>query len=103
MSGHTFAMGRIRAQDSVEGTVREFYSGYEGYIALKGIYAELDEKFDELLGTLSALMMRFITRERLTVSIVGEYSDSYAGDIVGGVKNGEKCHPVCEIAPLQVD
>lgn len=101
-TGHTYAMGRVRAQDSVEGTIREYYSGYEGYIALKTLFKDFDDNFENIRATLSSLLDKFITRERLVISIVGEYNESLATRLALGVKCGGKCHPVCNISPLPV-
>ncbi len=101
-AGHTYAMGRVRAQDSVEGTVREYYSGYEGYISLKAIFSDYDDNFEKIKARILSLLDKFITRERLTVSIVGEYNEDLATRLVKGVKCGGKCHPVCNISPLPI-
>ncbi len=101
-SGHTYAMGRVRAQGSVVGTLREYLSGYENFTILKALDKNIDSELDRLTELFYSFLDRFINRGRLTISITGEYDSALAGALALGVKNGEMCDPVCNISPLPV-
>lgn len=98
--GHQVALGRAAAATSVEAAAREYYSGYEAYVRLKQMDAEFDVICEELSASLRAIAEKYITRQRLTVSITGKVDDTLVRELIGIAKNGDKVTPVCNITTI---
>ncbi len=100
-SGHQVAMGRVSAASSVEGACREYYNGYESYLVFKELDSRFDDKFTEIKERLYRISEKYLTRERLTVSITGSCEDGYIEKLVSVFKKGDKSVPVCKISPIK--
>lgn len=99
-SGHRIALGRVAAATSVEGALREYYSGYEAYIRFKRLDENFDAEKESLCEALRALGEKYLTRERLTLSLTGECDEGYLESLAKIVETGDKVAPVCKIKPF---
>ncbi len=77
MDGHTTAMTRVNACESVEGAVREQTGGVTCLRWLTDLERNFDERFPPLAGSLARLAAAVFTRARLTVSVTAS-SDNAA-------------------------
>ena len=98
--GHQVALGRAAAASSVEAAAREYYSGYESYIRLKRIDSDFDTVRESLVASLSEIAKRYVTRQRLTVSITGSADDAFVRELISIAENGKKVAPVCNIPTI---
>jgi len=99
-SGHQIALSRCLARASRESAIKEYYSGYEGYIALKKIDRDFDNSSAEILDELRAITVKYFTRPRLTVGITGVRDDVLAEKIINSFPGGDVVLPVCQIPML---
>ncbi|MBQ8689471.1 MAG: insulinase family protein [Clostridia bacterium] len=97
-SGHQIALGRSFAMSSIEAAAREYYSGYEAYVALKEIDGKFESEREAVCARLSQMLFEIISRQRLTVSLTGCTDAEYAKRLISVIKNGEKAAPVCNIS-----
>ena len=101
-SGHMAAITRAAASTSVDGAVREYYSGYESHIRLKELLHDFDEKIDGVIEDMIALLRRALYKNRLTVSLTGDKDKEFAEDMISLFADGEdKKNLECTIKPLR--
>jgi Zn-dependent M16 (insulinase) family peptidase len=102
-SGHTIAINRASAFTDVEGTMGEYYSGYEYYRGLKKLSAEIDECYDEFREKLYGLCRRLFVSERMTVTLAGVRNEELIKSIISAIpKRGERKALVSPIKPLGI-
>lgn len=101
-TGHQAAIGRAAAATSVEGAVRELYSGYEAHIAIKALDSDFDNKKEEIKERMQRILKTAATQKRLVVSVCGECDKNLAKQLVSAVKKGRKAASVCKISPLPI-
>ena len=83
-SGEAFALSRVDASMSEGGAVAEYLTGYEAYKLLCEIISD-EEKKKALTNSISALLKRLISRDRLTLSIAGDTPDGFAERLIDSI------------------
>ena len=83
-SGEAFALSRVDASMSEGGSVAEYLTGYEAYKLLSEIISD-EEKKKALTDSISALLTRLISRDRLTISIAGETPSGFAERLIDSI------------------
>lgn len=97
-SGHTVALDRAEAYMTSRGAITEYMSGHEAYLKIKEIYKN-DERVSALARDLELLLKKLMTRERLTLSLIGERDESLADRIIS-IFPSDKAPSRVNIAPL---
>ncbi len=88
-AGHTAALGRVFATESLADAVLEYASGYEAYLAKKEILQSFDEKWPFLLEKFEHFCNHFFTKERVFVSLTGEKDLAFVEKFLSFLKHGE--------------
>ncbi len=99
-SGNAYGEKRALAyRDSVY-AIREKLSGYEFYVKIKNLEANLDSETDALAEKLDGLRNKIISRERLTLSIAGERDEAFEKEIFESLKSDGRSPSPSPILPL---
>ncbi len=101
-AGHAAGYGRCSAYVCSEGAILEYYSGYESYVKIKKLEKNFDSDADCLIEKISALAKRIFTRERLTLSVTGDFDKNHAESLVEAIIPGGEYRSSSNISPLGV-
>jgi len=87
--GNQFASKRVKAMFSIDGVVSEYFEGYKFYEYIK----KIDETFDSckalLLKELKELVSKIFVKERVTISITGNYDDTIPTKLMNMLPHGQ--------------
>ena len=86
-AGSLYASGRVSACYSAAGVIKEYLSGLEQYQWLLRAEKELNDAPEAFCARLTALAKKLITRSRLTVSLTGAPSASFAEKVISGYED----------------
>ena len=80
-SGESVAISRVEAGVNEASVVSEYLAGYEAYKILRDACTD-ESKAAELIKKIKSLYKKLITRERLTISLAGEYDGEFVEKII---------------------
>lgn len=86
-SGNAYASGRVAACYSAAGVIKEYLSGMEQYNWLIRAEKELKDDPAAFCARLTALAKKLVTRSRLTVSLTGSPSASFAEKLISAYED----------------
>ena len=81
--GHMLSLYRTQAGLVGYGAAVEYFRGYENYLWVKDTEKNFDKKTDALCVSLAAALRRYITKDRLILSVTGEADDAYLSKLIG--------------------
>lgn len=81
MSGESVALSRAQASRNEAGAISEYLSGYEAYRIISEMHNN-NEKIETLTEEVASLLTKLIDRNRLTISVAGEVSDSFIDKLI---------------------
>ena len=99
-TGNLFAIRRANAYITTAGAINEYYSGYEFYKRLKEFDENFAAKLEEFKKCARALINKLFTRERLTLSVVGNFDTVMCEKLINLISCGKKVAPVSKIKPI---
>lgn len=97
--GAGFALGRVAGMLNSFGAAKEYLSGCESYRIIKNMLSEEDA--GTLMDKLKALAKRLFVRERMTVSVIGEDTDSTVREVISVIPSGEAVTEKGIILPIK--
>ncbi len=89
-SGHTAAMARVFATESLPDALVEYASGYESYLFIKDLDAHFEEKWTYILSKFNAYCQEFFTKGRCFATLTGERDTVFIEKLIEKIKGGEE-------------
>lgn len=89
-SGHTVALGRVFATQSLPDALTEYAVGYEGYRFIKELDARFEEKWPYILDKLNGYCRALFTKGRVFATLTGEKDTAFAEDLIAILSEGEE-------------
>lgn len=88
--GKTYAALRVGAMFSIDSVIDEYSSGYEFYKYIKNIDETYDNNKQCLIKELKALITKLFVKERVTISVTGNYDEDIPTLLMNSLPHGEK-------------
>lgn len=102
-AGHQVGVSRTMAALTAAGAIAELSKGYSFYAWVKEIEESFDERADELMASLASLMKRYLTRDRLLLSVSGACEPSFIHTLIECLPvDGVNAPTFVSIAPMGV-